>query len=55
MATFASCSFAVGEAVDAAAITRFARIWTWVAFAVWLVLFCAMLRRCARALSRIVT
>jgi tellurite resistance protein TehA-like permease len=42
---FASCSFAVGDAVDAAGITRFARIWTWVAFAVWLVVLGAMVRR----------
>jgi Trk-type K+ transport system membrane component len=42
---FASCSFAV----DAAGITRFARIWVWVAFALWLVLFAALVRRCARA------
>jgi tellurite resistance protein TehA-like permease len=47
---FASCSFAVGAAVDAAGITRFARIWVWVAFALWLVLFTALVRRCARAL-----
>ena len=47
---FASCSFAVGAAVDAAGITRFARIWVWVAFALWLVLFAALVRRCARAL-----
>jgi len=49
---FASCSFAVGGAVDAPGITRFARIWVWVAFAVWLVLFAAMVRRCARALRQ---
>jgi hypothetical protein len=47
---FASCSFAVGAAVDAPGITRFARIWVWVAFALWLVLFAAMGRRCARTL-----
>ncbi|HKE77850.1 MAG TPA: tellurite resistance/C4-dicarboxylate transporter family protein [Solirubrobacteraceae bacterium] len=49
---FASCSFAVGAAVDAAGITRFARIWVWVAFALWLVLFTALVRRCARALHQ---
>lgn len=49
---FASCSFAVGGAVDAAGITRFARVWVWVAFAVWLVLFAALVRRCARALHQ---
>lgn len=49
---FASCSFAVGGAVDADGITRFARVWVWVAFAVWLVLFAALVRRCARALRQ---
>jgi hypothetical protein len=33
---FASCSFVVGDAVGLDGITRFARGWSWVAFAVWL-------------------
>jgi hypothetical protein len=37
LAMFASCSFVVGDAVGADAIMRFARGWSWVAFAVWLV------------------
>ena len=52
LAMFASCSFAVGAAIDAAEITRFARIWVWVAFALWVVLFAAMGRRCVRALRQ---
>jgi voltage-gated anion channel len=38
---FASCSFVIGDAVGADGITRFARGWSWVAFAVWLVVLVA--------------
>lgn len=42
---YAACSFAVGTATGAGAITSFARVWVWVAVAVWLVVFAAMLQR----------
>jgi tellurite resistance protein TehA-like permease len=41
---YAACSFAVGQAVHASAITSFARAWVWVALVVWVVVFAAMLR-----------
>ncbi len=42
---YAACSFVVGAAIHADAITSFARVWVWVALAVWLIMFAAMLRR----------
>lgn len=42
---YAACSFAIGTTAGAPAITSFARVWVWVAVAVWLVVFGAMLRR----------
>lgn len=39
---YAACSSAVGTRLDAPALTRFAAVWTWVAFAVWLVVLAAM-------------
>jgi tellurite resistance protein TehA-like permease len=42
---YAACSFIVGIAVGAPAITDFARVWVWVAVAVWLIVFAAMLHR----------
>lgn len=42
---YAACSFIVGKAAGAPAITDFARAWVWVAVVVWLVVFAAMLRR----------
>jgi tellurite resistance protein TehA-like permease len=42
---YAACSFAVGKVDHATAITRFARIWVWVALAVWAVVFAAMIGR----------
>jgi tellurite resistance protein TehA-like permease len=42
---YAACSFLVGAAAHAPAITDFARVWIWVAVAVWLVVFVAMLGR----------
>jgi len=47
---YAACSFLVGTAVAAPAITSFARVWVWVAVAVWLVVFAAMLTRAPRVL-----
>jgi tellurite resistance protein TehA-like permease len=41
---YAACSFAVGSAAEVTAITDFARIWIWVAVALWLVVAAAMLR-----------
>ena len=42
---YAACSFVVGELNRTPAITDFARIWVWVALAVWLVVFAAMVGR----------
>ena len=42
---YAACSFVVGAAATAPAITDFARGWVWVGAVVWLVVFLAMLRR----------
>ena len=42
---YAACSFVVGIAARASAITSFARAWVWVALMVWLIVFAAMLRR----------
>jgi hypothetical protein len=42
---YAACSFVVGAAAHAPAISDFARVWVWVGVAVWLVVFAAMLRR----------
>ena len=42
---YAACSFIVGAVTQTAGITDFARVWVWVALAVWLVVFAAMLRR----------
>jgi tellurite resistance protein TehA-like permease len=42
---YAACSFIVGTAANAPAITGFARVWVWAGVAVWLITFTAMLRR----------
>jgi tellurite resistance protein TehA-like permease len=42
---YAACSFVVGPLTGTTGITDFARVWVWVALAVWLVVFAAMLRR----------
>jgi tellurite resistance protein TehA-like permease len=44
---YAACSFVVGTAVSAAVLTDFARIWVWVALAVWALVFAGTLRRAA--------
>lgn len=41
---YAACSFAVGAAAGAPAITDFARVWVWVALVVWVAAFAGMLR-----------
>jgi len=48
---YAACGFAVGEAARAGAITTFARVWVWVALAVWAAVLVATIREEARALS----
>jgi Voltage-dependent anion channel len=40
---YAACSFVIGAVTDTPGITDFARVWVWVAFVVWLVVFGAML------------
>jgi hypothetical protein len=42
---YAACSFVVAMVAHAGAITSFARVWVWVALAVWAVVFTAMIRR----------
>ncbi len=42
---YSACSFLVGSAVHAPVIRDFGRAWVWVAVAVWLVVFGAMLHR----------
>ncbi len=42
---YAACSFAVGSAAHTSAVTSFARVWVWVALAVWAAVFTAMAHR----------
>ncbi len=42
---YAACSFIDGALNHSAGITDFARVWVWVALAVWLIVFAAMVRR----------
>lgn len=42
---YAACSFVVGELSQTPAIRDFARVWVWVALAVWAVVFGGMVRR----------
>lgn len=42
---YAVCSFAVGERTGIGGLTSFARVWIWVAFALWAAVLAAMLRR----------
>jgi len=48
---YAACSFVVGAAAHATAITDFARVWVWAGVAIWLIVFAAMLRRGLRFLA----
>ncbi|MGH2844326.1 MAG: tellurite resistance/C4-dicarboxylate transporter family protein [Solirubrobacteraceae bacterium] len=41
---YAACSFVVGAVTDTPGITDFARVWVWVALAVWALVFGSMLR-----------
>jgi tellurite resistance protein TehA-like permease len=45
VAMYAACSFAVGDAAGADGLVTFARVWIWVAVAVWVVVGAGMLRR----------
>jgi tellurite resistance protein TehA-like permease len=47
---YCTCSFLVGSVAGSAAITDFARVDVWVASAIWLVVFVALLAQ-ARALA----
>ena len=49
---YAACSLVVGPLTDTSGITDFGRVWVWVALAVWLVVFGAMLRRAPALLRR---
>ena len=42
---YAACSFIVGALTKTPGITDYARVWVWVALAVWLAVFAGMLRR----------
>jgi tellurite resistance protein TehA-like permease len=46
---YAACSFAVGAAAHVGAITSFARVWVWIALAVWAVVLAAMVNRGVQA------
>lgn len=49
---YAACSFAVGQVTGITGITGFARIWTWVAFTVTLVVLAGLSRRARDVLRR---
>jgi tellurite resistance protein TehA-like permease len=46
---YAACSFVVGAAAQVGGITSFARVWVWIALAVWAVVLGAMIARGIRA------
>lgn len=46
---YAACSFVVGTGDSAQAITNFARVWVWVALAVWALVATGLARATARA------
>jgi tellurite resistance protein TehA-like permease len=48
---YAACSFIVGGAASAPALTDFARVWVWTGLAVWAIVFVAMIGR-GRRLAR---
>ena len=47
---YAACSFVVGKVASAQA-TDFARVWVWVALAVWALVATGLVRAIARALG----
>lgn len=42
---YAACSFVTGTVAHASAISSFARVWIWIALAVWTIVLVAMIRR----------
>ncbi|MDE3130964.1 MAG: hypothetical protein KGL16_07405 [Acidobacteriota bacterium] len=42
---YAACSFVVGAVAKLSGITSFARVWVWIAFAVWVPVLAAMVGR----------
>jgi Voltage-dependent anion channel len=42
---YAACSFVIGAAAHAGGITSFAKVWVWVALAVWVVVMAAMVEK----------
>lgn len=50
---YAACSFVVGTVSAISGIGDFARAWVWIALAVWLVVFAAMLRRAPELARRV--
>jgi hypothetical protein len=48
---YAVCSFVVGTVSSAPAITTFARVWVWVAVAVWAIVATGLARAAARAFA----
>jgi hypothetical protein len=50
-AMYALCSFVTGSTAGVALISDFARVWIWVALAVWLAVFAGMLARGLSALA----
>jgi len=40
---YAACSFATGMVVKVSSLVQFARLWTWVAVAVWVLVLAATL------------
>lgn len=49
---YAACSFVVGGLTQTPGVTDFARVWVWVALAVWLAVFAAMVARAPKLLNR---
>jgi tellurite resistance protein TehA-like permease len=48
---YAACSFDVGQAARAHGLVEFARVWVWVGFGLWVVVFVAMLWRSGELLE----
>ncbi|MQA73734.1 MAG: hypothetical protein GEU88_05210 [Solirubrobacterales bacterium] len=48
---YAACSFVVGDVGSASAITSFARVWVWIALAVWVVVAFGLARAAATTLA----
>ena len=48
---YAACSFVVGPLTASQGITDFARVWVWIAVAVWLLVFAAMASRSRELIS----